>query len=153
MDNKGPPITLATLILICLSIDLILFSDPSIQLGFQPRLITRFCYNSPNLSTVNVLGCTGSTALTMNITSAQAFCIISQCLGQVRQSPMFIGRRKRQSDEMDYLDAEQFDEADDTKHRLDRNNPSQNDTRELSSQSFRIVDMIEADIIDADNEV
>lgn len=66
---------------------------------------------------------------------------------------MFIGRRKRQSDEMDYLDAEQFDEADDTKHRLDRNNPSQNDTRELSSQSFRIVDMIEADIIDADNEV
>ncbi|KPM11858.1 hypothetical protein QR98_0104340, partial [Sarcoptes scabiei] len=143
MDNKGPPITLATLILICLSIDLILLSDPSIQLGFQPRLITRFCYNSPNLSTVNsqcvlcnyymfdsmVLGCTGSTALTMNITSAQAFCIISQCLGQVRQSPMFIGRRKRQSDEMDYLDAEQFDEADDTKHRLDRNNPSQNDTR------------------------
>lgn len=24
------------------------------QFGFQPRLITRFCYNSPNMSSVNV---------------------------------------------------------------------------------------------------
>lgn len=27
---------------------------PSHQFGFQPRLITRFCYNSPNASSVNV---------------------------------------------------------------------------------------------------
>ncbi|KAH7644206.1 hypothetical protein HUG17_6568 [Dermatophagoides farinae] len=44
-----------------------------------------------------VLGCTGSTALTMNITATQAFCVISQCLGQIRQQPVFLGRRKRDS--------------------------------------------------------
>ncbi|XP_046912478.2 uncharacterized protein LOC124493445 [Dermatophagoides farinae] len=84
---------------------------PSLQIAFAPKLITRFCYNSPNLSTINsqcvlcnyymfdatVLGCTGSTALTMNITATQAFCVISQCLGQIRQQPVFLGRRKRDS--------------------------------------------------------
>lgn len=33
---------------------IILLCGQSNQLGFQPRLITRFCYNSPNLSTINV---------------------------------------------------------------------------------------------------
>ncbi|KAI2810481.1 hypothetical protein BLOT_001642 [Blomia tropicalis] len=75
---------------------IILLCGQSNQLGFQPRLITRFCYNSPNLSTINsqcvlcnyyvfdatLLGCTGSTALNVNITASQAFCVISQCLGQ-----------------------------------------------------------------------
>lgn len=28
--------------------------DGTDQFGFQPRLITRFCYNSPNMSSVNV---------------------------------------------------------------------------------------------------
>ncbi|KAH9387666.1 hypothetical protein TYRP_008859 [Tyrophagus putrescentiae] len=94
----------------------LLLTGPSTQFGLQPRLITRFCYNSPNLSTINsqcvlcnyytfdatLLGCTGSTALSVNITASQAFCVISQCLGQVRQSPVFLGRRKREVGEKEH---------------------------------------------------
>ncbi|XP_053208184.1 uncharacterized protein LOC128392221 [Panonychus citri] len=74
-----------------------------------PKLTTRFCYNSPEPSRVSsqcvlcnyflfdatVMGCTGSTALSVNITATQAFCLISQCLGQIRQTPMFLGRKRR----------------------------------------------------------
>ncbi|KAI1286823.1 hypothetical protein HDE_10642 [Halotydeus destructor] len=35
------------------------------------------------------------------MTSTNAFCIISQCLGQVKQTPIFLGRRRRDIDEDD----------------------------------------------------
>ncbi|CAG2101020.1 unnamed protein product [Medioppia subpectinata] len=97
----------------------VLVLDTSLGLNFIPKINTRFCYNSPNPSTVNsqcvlcnyylfdqtLLGCTGSTALSMNITAAQAFCVISNCLGQVKQSPVFLGRKKRSEDMNEYLNA------------------------------------------------
>ncbi|XP_074599152.1 uncharacterized protein LOC141853644 [Brevipalpus obovatus] len=107
---RSDSITLCLLIVFILS-----FSETLIF----PRLTTRFCYNSPEPSRVSsqcvlcnyflfdstVLGCTGSTALTVNMTAQQAFCVISQCLGQIRQAPMFLGRKKRNSDELERMES------------------------------------------------
>lgn len=43
------------------------------------------------------------TALSVNISTTQAFCVISQCLGQIRQAPVFLGRRRRKRDTFDPL--------------------------------------------------
>nr|XP_027200863.1 uncharacterized protein LOC113794911 [Dermatophagoides pteronyssinus] len=127
--------------------------SPSLQISFAPKLITRFCYNSPNLSTINsqcvlcnyymfdatVLGCTGSTALTMNITATQAFCVISQCLGQVRQQPVFLGRRKR-------------DSSNDSPSMMIDSNVLKNSTISTSpADEYRIEKEIEADIVPDDD--
>lgn len=52
-------------------------------------------------------------ALTQNITTDQAFCIISQCLSQVKQSPVWLGRKKRESEDDIALEQQNvFDKGD-----------------------------------------
>ncbi|XP_067126508.1 uncharacterized protein [Centruroides vittatus] len=81
--------------------------------GFENRRkLTRFCYNSPQQSGLQsqcvlceyytfpetTLACTGSSAVNFNMSIGHAFCIINNCIRQVPQAPILLGRKKRDAE-------------------------------------------------------
>uniref|UniRef100_T1KN76 Uncharacterized protein n=1 Tax=Tetranychus urticae TaxID=32264 RepID=T1KN76_TETUR len=120
-----------------------------------PKMTTRFCYNSPEPTRVSVMGCTGSTALNVNITATQAFCLISQCLGQIRQTPMFLGRKRRSLDD-DQLSIDEVNQENENNLMIDDLTKSKSDeipeiieyNTDGVKQQFAIKKDVEATVID-----
>lgn len=84
------------------------------------------------------------TALSVNITTTQAFCVISQCLGQIRQAPVFLGRRRRKREVFDPF----------TNQWLQKSMPENenNQTNLMAADQFIIVKSVLVDIVTNEDE-
>ncbi|XP_022707618.1 uncharacterized protein LOC111271218 [Varroa jacobsoni] len=61
------------------------------------------CQQQRYLTAVN--GCTRNNILPANITQGEAFCMISSCIDNPRQNPQLIGRRRRETNDVDAIEA------------------------------------------------